>query len=714
MAACARRICCGDNLPPGVLREDSGDRFHTRAAPVGGMFAAVQMPGPVVREPLAGGPPMAHAGWGALPLPTQPLSSWGPPQASWAPSTATAATVAVTPGPPLPPGVPLPRPLSLAGYPPSALAASEAATAPWAASYKAVPAAAPASSAAGSPTARVGPPFAASFVAVGAPFTASGPPLLTPPAATYVSAPVVATAGGAHAVDRQQAEVCCLEIDREVNAVAVSPDGRRVAIGLRDHNLQVWDLETQVAIHVLRGHKYWVNDVAWSMDGVHIASGSADKTVKVWHAMTGNCVSTLRGHMLSVAAVSFSDDALRLASGSWDKTVCIWDVELGKALITLTGHSDWVHAVSWAPGGRQLASASSDHTVRIWNAITGVVEQVLVGHLQTVTSVSFARNGVFLASGSLDRTVRVWNVQEGTLAARLQQESDEGSVHTVAFVPDSERIVVGSGDRLVKVWNVRTGSQEEQLHGHEDAVRMVCVSTDGSRIISCSHDSTVRVWRMLQRRAAPALTAAAAALSGAQTPTARNGGPGRGATAASFQELHERLRSTEDTNQHLRKQLSEAQLELENNNWQMRNFSSSREEQERELHNYREMISSLTAEKERLERSFTDMRRELRALPTAAAGCAVGGCGGGSQVGTALSGCGGYPRTELSADQRSVPPRVHHAAGTPGAPGAGGHFEDQQHDSRGSHLTMNWGTPVHGEASPWTRLPQSMGRAPAG
>lgn len=445
---------------------------------------------------------------------------------------------------------------------------------------------------------------------------------------TTVTNPVTSSAGrGPAPVNTEGDQACTLDIGREANALALSPDSRRVAVALQDHTVQIWDIEMQVPVHVLRGHKYWVNAVSWSLDGVHLASGSADKTIKVWHAVEGKCEATLQGHLLSVAAVSFSEDAMRLASGSWDKTVCIWDVELSKALIALSGHADWVHAVAWAPGGRQIASASSDHTVRVWNAITGVVEQVLVGHLQTVSSLSYAKNGVHLASGSLDRTVRVWNLQEGSLAAKLQQDSDEGSVHSVAFANDSERLIVGSGDRSVKVWNVSTGEHEFDLNGHEESVRDVAITADGRRIFSCSHDTTVRVWRMpvKRRTVLPQSPTASGFYSATVQNCAGSRGPGsippcQSSTAVSFKELHDRLRATEETNERLRRELSEAQLELEENSWKLRKHTSSRDEQERELHNYREVISSLTAEKEKLERSFELMRKELRQIPSCPAG----------------------------------------------------------------------------------------------
>eukprot|EP00927_Polykrikos_kofoidii_P072693 TRINITY_DN68787_c0_g1_i1.p1 TRINITY_DN68787_c0_g1~~TRINITY_DN68787_c0_g1_i1.p1 ORF type:complete len:663 (-),score=80.02 TRINITY_DN68787_c0_g1_i1:72-1991(-) len=458
----------------------------------------------------------------------------------------------------------------------------------------------------------------------------------------------------------------CLRIGKEANSVAVSPDGKRFVVGLQDHTLQLWDMEVQSCIKVLRGHRYWVTQVSYSLDGVHIASASADKTVRVWSAVNGKCEALMSGHMLSVAAVSFSDDATRLAAGSWDKTVSVWEVENGgRLLMTMNGHTDWVHSVAWAPGGRQLASASSDHSVRLWSTITGIVEQVLVGHLQTVTSVHFARNGIFLASGSLDRTVRVWNVQEGTLSSRLQQEGDEGSVHSVAFGVDSERIVIGCSDKSVKVWNFRTGEQEGRYLGHDEAALSVCFFPDGARFVSCSHDKTARVWRMpLGRTQSPA--------SSSPSPTCRGGqAVAKHSVAGSFQELHDRLRISDEMNQQLRQQLTEAQSQIEENNRHMRNRDSSMGQQEQQLTNYRDMITSLTAEKQRLERSFEEMRRELRQLPSSPAG------GSGSRPVDSGSGVSG------SANMLSAltlgPAGARRGAGSPPAsePQAGPEFSRQ-------------------------------------
>merc|ERR1719401_3256581 len=77
-----------------------------------------------------------------------------------------------------------------------------------------------------------------------------------------------------------------------------------------------------------------------------------------------------------------------------------------------------------------------------------------------------------------------------------------------------------------------------------------------------------------------AVAAAGAAVGGAQTPSA----------GASFKELVDRVCFSEDVNQRLRQQLSEAQMELEENSWRLKQHNHSAEDQESQLHQYREMI----------------------------------------------------------------------------------------------------------------------------
>jgi WD40 repeat protein len=67
-------------------------------------------------------------------------------------------------------------------------------------------------------------------------------------------------------------------------------------------------------------------------------------------------------------------------------------------------------------------------------------------------------------------------------------------VNSVAFSNDGTRVVSGSLDSTVRVWDSSSGTEVLRLDGHNSYVNSVAFSSDGSRIVSGSRDKTVRVW----------------------------------------------------------------------------------------------------------------------------------------------------------------------------------------------------------------------------
>ncbi len=106
--------------------------------------------------------------------------------------------------------------------------------------------------------------------------------------------------------------------------VVISPDGRRIAGGMTDRTVRLWDAESGQVIDVLHGHSDAVYDIAFSPDGDELASVGYDKTIWVWDLLTKRH-RVLRGHTASVGRVAWRG-ADQLVTGSADGTIRLWDV----------------------------------------------------------------------------------------------------------------------------------------------------------------------------------------------------------------------------------------------------------------------------------------------------------------------------------------------------------------------------------------------------
>jgi WD40 repeat protein len=98
-------------------------------------------------------------------------------------------------------------------------------------------------------------------------------------------------------------------------ALALSPDGRRVACGYEDGAISLGRPEGGEPL-ALKGHTGAVNSLCFGADGRYVVSGGSDKTVRVWDGETGAELLLLRGHSGPIQSVSLSPDGKRLASAS--------------------------------------------------------------------------------------------------------------------------------------------------------------------------------------------------------------------------------------------------------------------------------------------------------------------------------------------------------------------------------------------------------------
>ena len=68
--------------------------------------------------------------------------------------------------------------------------------------------------------------------------------------------------------------------------MALSPDGRTLALGSFDHNVSLWDAHTGMRLQTIQAHTAPVFGVAFSRDGKRLATVDKEAVLRFWDADT--------------------------------------------------------------------------------------------------------------------------------------------------------------------------------------------------------------------------------------------------------------------------------------------------------------------------------------------------------------------------------------------------------------------------------------------
>ncbi len=237
------------------------------------------------------------------------------------------------------------------------------------------------------------------------------------------------------------------------------------------------------------GHTAWVHAVAISPDGQRVASVDDAGWLRVWSPSDGHLFGTRELTKHALYAVAFSPDGRELAVGGDDGAIERLSIDLGP-LATLRGHTGRIWTVTYAPDGATLASGGEDATIRLW-PLAGGEPRVLAGHTQRVYSVAYSPDGKQLASGSDDRHVRVWDVATGVGIDRGSHAG--GGIRVVTFTPNGESIITTGWDHDIRVWT-GTAVEPTEMWSDIDTVHGAAIAPTGGIFITAGEMPAIHAW----------------------------------------------------------------------------------------------------------------------------------------------------------------------------------------------------------------------------
>ncbi|XP_057302347.1 autophagy-related protein 16-1-like [Hydractinia symbiolongicarpus] len=174
--------------------------------------------------------------------------------------------------------------------------------------------------------------------------------------------------------------------------------------------------------------------------------------------------------------------------------ICITSVP-DRPIQSLECHDGEVTALRFSVSGRYFVTGGSDRKVKVWEVGRGScnLTATLNGCTASVMCTRFDLSERLILASSNDNACRIWNLSGNRLMHTLTGHT--GKVYSAKFLgTDSSKIVSGSHDRTLKLWDLRSKVCTKTIFAGSSCNDLVTSDQAGTTIISGHFDKKIRFW----------------------------------------------------------------------------------------------------------------------------------------------------------------------------------------------------------------------------
>ncbi|KAL5715015.1 hypothetical protein ACHQM5_016904 [Ranunculus cassubicifolius] len=247
-----------------------------------------------------------------------------------------------------------------------------------------------------------------------------------------------------------------------------------------------------------------VTSVSWAPDGRHIAVGLNNSEVQLWDTASNRRLRSLRGgHSSRVGSLAWNNHIL--TTGGMDSLIINNDVRIREHIVQkYEGHQQEVCGLKWSSSGQQLASGGNDNLLHIWdrsmassNSATQWLHR-MEDHTAAVKALAwcpFQSNLLASGGGGSDRCIKFWNTHTGACLNSV----DTGSQVCALLWNKNERELLSSHgftQNQLTLWKYPSMVKMAELTGHTSRVLFMAQSPDGCTVATAAGDETLRFWNV--------------------------------------------------------------------------------------------------------------------------------------------------------------------------------------------------------------------------
>jgi len=233
-------------------------------------------------------------------------------------------------------------------------------------------------------------------------------------------------------------------LDVDCHVLAISPNGRDVALGATDGGLAVFNINTKKQLRDLKPHANGIVSISYSADGTTLLTSGYDATVKVLNAETGAVIAEMN------PKGEYPDYALSAGltcNGKWVVSVgedaLLWDALSGERVgsFNLSERRDTrLYGLAISPDGKFVATGEMTVNHHPAALIWSIADRKLVAtfeHRFLVMKLAYSPDGKLLATCGIDSEAYIWRLADSRCVQTIK-ETEFDSIRNVAWSPNGK------------------------------------------------------------------------------------------------------------------------------------------------------------------------------------------------------------------------------------------------------------------------------------
>ena len=280
-----------------------------------------------------------------------------------------------------------------------------------------------------------------------------------------------------------------------ITSISVNLEGNRLVTVGDDHLARTYDLPSGDLVHVMTDQKDWVRSAKFSPDGNYLVTGGMDQGMYCYDGANFQRQFLFDTQGNTVRSVAFSRDNERVAMVGFDSKVRVYKLSDRREPITYDANGEDQRAVAFSSDGRYLAAAGRSGVVRVFDLLERKEFDLPKMHTRRINTLSFVPddNSYVLATGGDDQKVYIWSMKDKSVLEEFTFPS--GKVSAITFC-GTDMIAAGGTNNAIGIWKLNTNAKKPTYYSeeHTGTIAELIWDTTNHRLISCSFDTTVKIW----------------------------------------------------------------------------------------------------------------------------------------------------------------------------------------------------------------------------